>query len=287
MSFVTFADGTSNLPGKLLDGIRLLPCAYTIDDVQAIYDGNLDKFDARAYYDKLRGGSVVKTSLLNTQLFLESFRPILKTGRDIIYIAMSSGISGTFQAAELAAAELMEDFKGRFVHIVDSRTCGLGTGMLAVHSAELNSQGITAKEAAAILDEEVEHCCSYFTVEDLNFLKRTGRVSGATAMIATALQIKPILLGSSEGKIIACEKVRGRKRSLDALAEKYREKAVDPDARRVYISHGDCPDDANYLADLISIIKMPKELIICEHEPFSGSHVGPGMMGLFFYGKER
>jgi DegV family protein with EDD domain len=287
MNFVTFADGTSNLPGRLLGGIRLLPCAYTIDGVQATYDGNLDAFDARAYYDRLRNGSVVKTSLLNTQLFLEAFRPVLQAGKDVIYIAMSSGISGTFQAARIAAAELMEDFKGRLVHIVDSRTCGLGTGMLAVLSSELDSKDVPAKEAAAILDEEVEHCCSYFTVDDLNFLKKTGRVSGATAMIGTALQIKPILLGSSEGNIIACAKVRGRKRSIEALAEKYREKAVDPDTRRVYISHGDCRDDAEYLAKLLREIKAPKELVICQHEPFSGSHVGPGMLGLFFHGRER
>lgn len=287
MSFVTFADGTSNLPGKLLGGIRLLPCTYTIDGVQTIYDGNLDGFDSHAYYDKLGKGSVVKTSLLNTQLFLEAFRPVLEAGEDVIYISMSSGISGTYQAATIAARDLMDDYKDRLVHVVDSRTCGLGTGMLAVLSAELESNGVPAKEAADILDAEVEHCCSYFTVNDLNFLKRTGRVSGATAMIGTALQIKPILLGSSEGDIIACAKVRGRKRSIEALAEKYREKAVDPGSRRVYISHGECREDADYLASLVRSIKEPKELLICNHEPFSGSHVGPGMLGLFFYGKER
>ena len=287
MPFVTFTDGSANLPGSLSEGITILPCDYTIDGIPMVYQGDLDRFNAHAYYDMLRKGSVIKTTLLNTQLFLDSFRPVLESGSDVIYMAMACGISGTFQAASIAADELMEEFPDRFVHIVDSRTCGLGTGMLAIHSSELSREGVDAREAARILDEEVPHCCSYFTVDDLNFLKRTGRVSGATAMIGTVLNIKPILYGTAEGNIVSCSKVRGRKKSIEALAEKYAEKAVEPENRRVYISHGDCPEDAQLLAEKVKAICEPKELIICEHEPFSGAHVGPGMLGLFFYGTER
>ncbi len=287
MSFATFADGTSNLPTRLLEGITLLPCGYTIDGVPATYDGKLENFHAHSYYSMLKEGRVVKTSLLNTQLFLESFRPVLAEGKDIVYVAMASGISGTYQAASIAADELMEEYPERFIHIVDSRTCGLGTGMQAVYSAELSRKGMSARDAAPVLDEYVEHCCSYFTVDDLNFLKRTGRVSGATAAIATVLNIKPILYGASEGKIISCDKVRGRKKSIEALVTKYREKAVAPENGRVYISHGDCLEDAQELAARVRAVAAPKELVICEHEPFSGAHVGPGMLALFFYGTER
>lgn len=287
MPFATFTDGSANLPGALTEGITILPCDYTIDGVPMVYQGNLDRFNAKAFYDKLRKGSVIRTSLLNTQLFIDYFRPVLEQGEDVIYIAMASGISGTYQAAKIAADELMEQYPERFIHIVDSRTCGLGSGMLAVRSAGLSRDGVCTKEAAAILDDEVPHCCSYFTVDDLNFLKNTGRVSGATAMIGTVLNIKPILYGTAEGQIVSCEKVRGRKRSIEALAAKYTEKAVNPEERTVYISHGDCEDDANLLAEKICAIAKPGKLVICAHEPFSGAHVGPGMLGLFFYGTER
>ena len=287
MPFMTFADGSANLPNFLQEGIRLLPCNYTVDGEPRVYDGNLDAFDIRGYYDLLRSGRVIKTSLLNAQCFLPAFSEALKKGLDVIYVSMSSGISGTFQAARIAAEELMSEFPGRLVHIVDSKTCGLGTGLQAVRSAELNAQGVDARDASRILDSEVEHACSYFTVDDLNFLKRTGRVSGATAAIGSMLNIKPILFGNSEGHIVSCAKVRGRKNAIARLAEIYREKAVEPENKTVYISHGDCAEDAQLLSEKICGIRKPAKMVICPHEPFSGAHVGPGMLGLFFCGSTR
>ena len=224
---------------------------------------------------------------MNTQLFLSRFAPILTQGTDVIYIAMASGISGTYNAARLAAEELMELYSGRFVHIVDSLGCGFGSGMLAIRAAELSRQGLSAREAAAILDAEVPHCCQYFTVNDLNFLKNTGRVSGMTAKIATVLNIKPILFGDATGHIISCGKVRGRRNSIEALVKKYEEKRLDSGEQRIYISHGDCLADAEYLAGLVREITPDVPITICQHEPFSGAHVGPGMLGLFFRGVER
>ena len=193
----------------------------------------------------------------------------------------------TYNAARIAAQELMDLYKGRFVHIVDSLGCGFGNGLLAVRAAELSRQGVDVREAAAILDEEVPHTCQYFTVDDLNFLKNTGRVSGMTAKIATVLNIKPILFGDSTGHIISCGKVRGRKNSILALAKKYEEKRMITDDQRICISHGDCLDDAEFLAGLIREITPEVPITICMHEPFSGAHVGPGMLGLFFRGNER
>ena len=247
MAFVVFADGTANLPRSLLDGIHLLPCEYTVS----------------------------------------RFAPYLPQGKDVIYIAMSSGISGTYNAARIAADELMDLYSGRFVHIVDSHGCGFGNGLLALKAAELSAQGLDAREAAEILDAEVPHTCQYFTVDDLNFLKRTGRVSGMTAKIATVLNIKPILFGDSTGHIVSCAKVRGRRASIEAVAKKYEEKRIDGPEQKVFISHGDCLEDANTLAALIRSITPDVPLTICQHEPFSGCHVGPGMLGLFFRGFER
>lgn len=287
MSFAVFADGTANLPGELLEGITLLPIDYTMDDQPYTYDGDIGHFDIHSYYEKLRNGVSVKTTLLNTGLFISVFEPLLKEGTDIIYIAMSSGISGTYNAAVNAAEQLLEEYRDRIVHIVDSHGCGFGNGMLAVKAAQLSRQGIPAAEAAKILDDMVPHCCQYFTVDDLNFLKRTGRVSKATAAIGTTLNIKPILYGDHTGHIVSCANCHGRKKAISRLAEKYHDKRVEEPGQTVYISHGDCLEDAVKLRKLILEETPDANVVVCPHEPFSGAHVGPGMLGLFFLGKER
>ena len=287
MSFVVFADGSANLPKDKLEGISLLPCSYLLDGQQIEYKGDIESFDSHTFYEGLRNGKSAQTSLLNTELFMTHFRPELEKGLDVIYIAMASGISGTYNAAVLAADELMEEFPERFVHIVDSKGCGFGSGLLAIKAAQLSAQGVNCRAASKILDETVPHACQYFTVDDLNFLKKTGRVSGVTASIGTILNIKPVLFGDSTGHIISCGKVRGRKASIDFIAKKYAEKRIDTFDNNVFISHGDCPDDAKALASLVRDINPSANIRICVHEPFSGAHVGPGMLGLFFWGSER
>ena len=287
MTFAVFADGSANLPQSMLDGITLLPCEYTVDGELKIYQGDVDHFDGHAYYEGLRNGQKIRTTLLNTQLFIDHFTPVLQQGTDVIYIAMSSGISGTYNAAILAARELMEEFPDRFVHIVDSQGCGFGNGLLAEEAAQLSRDGVDVREAARILDEDVPHICQYFTVDDLNFLKNTGRVSGFTAAIGTVLNIKPILYGDHTGHIVACSKVRGRRKAVEALAAKYAEKRIIDYDQKICISHGDCLEDAQHLAELVLAITPGVPITICQHEPFSGSHVGPGMLGLFFHGNER
>ena len=287
LSFEVFADGSANLPKSMLKGINLLPCEYTVNGQPRTYLGDVDNFDAHSFYEGLKKGNIIKTTLLNTHLFLSHFTPLLERGKDIIYISMSSGISGTYNAARLAARELMETYSERFVHIVDSLGCGFGNGLLAVHAAELSRDGVNVKDAATILDEEVPHTCQYFTVDDLNFLKSTGRVGGVTAKIGSVLNIKPILFGDRTGHIISCAKVRGRLKSIEALAKKFEEKRIKTGRQKICISHGDCIEDANKLASLVRAITPDVPITICQHEPFSGSHVGPGMLGLFFYGIER
>lgn len=287
MSFEVFTDGSSNLPKNKLQDIHLLPCNYNLNDVPTVYNGDLDTFDAGSYYAALKAGAVVKTTLVNTHAIVTAMRPVLEAGKDAIYISMSSGISGTYQAATIAAEDLMEEFPDRYVHIVDSHGCGLGIGLLAIQAVELKHQGKNAREAAKLLDEAVPHICQYFTVDDLNFLKRTGRVSGATAMIGTVLNIKPILYGTKEGKIVSSAKCRGRKKAMEALVEAYKTHVQDAGSHIVGISHADCSAEALELANMIRQTAAPKELFVVEHEPFSGAHVGPGMLAVFFYGSER
>lgn len=289
MSFTIFVDGSSNLPGRLLRelGIEILPCTYSMDGVPSTYDGSLDSFDAHSYYEMLRQGGRVQTSLLNTQLFLDSFRPVLERGEDAVYFSMSSGISGTCQAARMAAQELLEEFPERTVRVVDSLGSGFGTGLMACKAADLRAAGNTAAQTADIMDADAQNTLQFFTVDDLNFLKRTGRVSGATAMIGTVLNIKPVLWGDPTGHITARSKHRGRKKAMASIVEEYRSRVEDAENQRVAISHGDCPEDAQALADMICAVAKPKELIIAPHEPFTGAHVGPGMLALFFHGKKR
>jgi DegV family protein with EDD domain len=165
--------------------------------------------------------------------------------------------------------------------------CGFGSGLLAIRAAQHSRQGMSAREAAAILYAEVPHTCQYFTVDDLNFLKKTGRVSGFTAKIGTVLNIKPILFGDKTGHIISCGKVRGRRKAIEALVQKYEEKRTETQDLPVCISHGDCLEEAEDLAARVRAVTPDVEVVIAQHEPFSGSHVGPGMLALFFRGKER
>ena len=289
MSFAVFTDSCSNLPGSLLRhfGIRVLPCSYTVDGKQIIYGGDIEAFDAHTYYELLRQGKRVTTSLLNTQVFLDHFRPALEQGLDVVYVGLSAGISGTYQAACIAAAELRDEFPERAICLVDSMGAGFGTGLLACRAAELRDEGRSAAEATAVLEQEVQNLCEFFTVSDLMFLHRTGRVQAAAALVGTVLNLKPILRGDEEGNIVTCEKVRGRARAIANLAARYETRAVHPELQRVAITHGDCPEDAQALAERIRAIAEPKELIVCPHEPFTGAHVGPGMLGLFFFGSGR
>lgn len=289
MPFAIFVDGSSNLPGRLLREltIEILPCSYTMNGQPSTYDGSLDSFDAHEYYDMLRQGGRVQTSLLNTQLFLDSFRPVLERGEDVLYFSMSSGISGTCHAARIAAEELLEEFPERTVRVVDSLGSGFGTGLMACKAADLRATGKSAAETADIMDADAQNTLQFFTVDDLNFLKRTGRVSGATAMIGTVLNIKPVLWGDPNGHITARGKYRGRKKAMAAIVEEYRSRVEDAENQRVAISHGDCLEEAQALADMICAVAKPRELIIAPHEPFTGAHVGPGMLALFFHGKKR
>ncbi len=289
MSFALYTDSFSNLPGQLLTRLNILtmPCTYMVEGEPHTYDGDIENFDAKAYYDMMRNGKVVTTTLVNTQQFMDYFRPSLEQGLDVVYVGMSSGISGTYQSAVMAAQELMEEFPDRKVRTVDSRGAGLGTGLLTCLGADYRAQGMNADETADRLDQDMLRLCEYFTVESLTYLRRTGRVSAATAAIGNVLNIKPLLYGDYEGHIVSCEKYRGRKKVTDAIVERYRKKAVDPQNSRVFISHGDCPEEAEALAQRVREIAEPKELIICPHEPLTGAHVGPGMLALFFLGDSR
>ncbi len=289
MAFAIYTDGCSNLPGRLLKelDIRILPFHYMVDGQALIYDGDVDAFDAHSYYDGLRAGKVVTTSLLNAESFAEHFRKALDEGLDILYIGLSSGVSGTYQAACMAASELAEEFPERKICTVDSLGAGLGVGLLCCRASDLRAEGKSLLDTAELVKADVDRLCQFFTVESLSFFHRSGRISHATYALGSVLNIKPLLRGDEEGHIVSCEKCRGRKKAIAAMVEKYRTKAVDPQSNRVFISHGDCPEEAEALAAQIKAIAQPAELYVLPHEPTTGAHSGPGMLALFFFGDHR
>ncbi len=282
--FKIFTESSCNLPQSHLDkyDVGVLCWTYLIDGKEVTTKESIDDFDGHKYYDRLRNGADSKTSLINTDKFLEMFEPTIAGGQDAVFVLISSGVSGTYQSAVMASDILAEKYENK-LYVVDSKGAGFGVGLLVCRAGELRKKGKTAAETAAILNEEKNNLCQFFTVGSLASLRKSGRISGATAIIGTALQIKPILYGC-KGKIEAYKKVRGRKASILELAELYRQKVVDAGKQLVAISHCDCPDDAGVLAELVCSIAKPLELIVRCHEPMTGSHLGPDSLALFFMG---
>ena len=226
---------------------------------------------------------MIKTSLINVQDFCDALVPALKEGYDVIYIGISSGVSGTIQAAKVAARLLSEEFPQRKIRIFDSLGAAFGVGLTVLKAGEFLEDGCSIDETVIKLEDFRNKLCQYFTVDDIMYLKRRG----ITAVVGTVLNIKPILCGDNDGNIISCGKARGRRQAIEMLAEIYQKKVRNAENQIVAISHGDCEEDAQRLASIICDIAKPKELIVMPHEPMTGVHVGPGVLTLFYEGNRR
>lgn len=247
---------------------------------------NTEEFDGKAYYDAIRGGAKVTTSQVTPQSYLDAMRPLLERGEDLLFVGMSSGISGSYRCAELAKKDLDEEFPERTIRLVDTLSASLGEGILVMRAVECREAGMSLDETADLLLQERMRMCQIFTVDDLMHLRRGGRLSGVSAVVGTMLQIKPILKGNEEGKIVVAGKVRGRKRSVEDLAARYDALVNHAETQVVGISQADCPEDAAYLAELLNRNHPPKSILHVCYEPVTGSHVGPGALALFFLGDE-
>ena len=211
-------------------------------------------------------------------------KPMLARGEDVLFISMSSGISGSFSSASMAAKELRKEFPTRTLLLVDTLSASLGEGLLVMRAVDCREQGFTLEETASLLDRLRHAMCQVFTVEDLKYLRATGRISNIKAALAAVLHIKPILKGDVEGKIVCAEKVRGRKRSIETLAAQYNEYVRSADAQTIGIAHADCPEEAEQLGKLLCRYNPPKRILTVCYEPVTGAHVGPGTLALFFLG---
>ena len=280
-----FTDTSANLPVEIIDeyGIEVVPFSYTIDGVEYIPER---EFDGKAFYAAMRAGSEVKTSMVNAGTFIERFKAALDAGKDVLYIGMSGGISGTANAALMAKQELDEEYPDRKIVVIDTLAASLGEGLLVIKAAEQLRDGAALDTIEEDIRAQVPSMCQSFTVDDLKYLKKTGRVSGAAAIIGNVLSIHPILIGDYEGKIVVKSKVRGMKRTLDALAERYAELVLNK-AETIGIAHADNEEGKAYLVQRLRDKGLTGKCLSVCYEPVTGSHVGPGTVALFFFGTDR
>jgi DegV family protein with EDD domain len=242
---------------------------------------------SKDFYDRMRNGDVAKTSAVNVDAFKSAFSEELKKGNDVLYLGFSGGLSGTFNASRIAAEELSEEYPERKVLVVDTLSASAGFGMLLFLTVEEKNKGADI-ETAAKFAEDSKLCISHwFTVDDLVYLKRGGRISAATALVGGLLGIKPVLHMDNEGHLINVTKVRGRKAAIKALADKFGETAISNTEGPVFISHGDCMEDAQYLKSYIYENYGVQVGIIADVGPVIGAHSGPGTLALFFKAKVR
>ena len=292
MDFEIVTDSCCNLLEDMIDdfGIHVLPLTFMVDGEDEVYQSYLkgERTDLKQFYTMMREGKVFKTSLPNLAESEALFRELLGSGRDVLYIAFSSGLSGTYQALSLMAAQLQEEFPERKIHVVDSLAASGGQGLLVWYAVQHARAGESIDQVRDWLEENKLHLAHWFTVDDLMFLFRSGRVSKTTAWAGTLLNIKPVLHVDDEGHLIPMEKVRGRKKSLNALIDHMEKSANKPISdQMVFITHGDCIEDAEYVAAKIKERFGVKEVVINYVDPVIGAHSGPGTMALFFLADKR
>lgn len=281
--FRIVTDTSSNLPTAYLqaENITVIPFTFhTESGEQSCMD--TASFDAKAFYTAMRNGEKVTTSQIPPQRFVDNIRPMLENGEDVLFVSMSSGISGSYASSKIAANQLAEEFPERKILTVDTYSASLAEGIVVMRAVECRKEGLSIDETYQILRALRHRIAQIFTVGDLRYLKRTGRLSNLEAAVGTVLQIKPLLKGDPQGKIVCFAKVRGRQRAIEEMAKRYEEMVVSPETQTVCISHADCEADAQILASMLRRSKAPKDILIVDYEPVTGSHVGPGALALFF-----
>ena len=241
----------------------------------------------KEFYDGLRAGELAQTTALNPQNWKDAIKPVLAAGEDVLVLTFSSGLSTTYQSAMIAADELREKYPERTVSVVDTLCASMGQGLFVYYACKKRDEGLSLEELTAWCENNKLNLCHWFTVDDLMYLKRGGRVSAATALVGTMLQIKPIMHVDNEGHLIKVGTARGRRASIDALAKKMAETGLPGENSTVFISHGDCEADALYLAEKLKATCGVQEVITYYVGAVIGSHSGPGTLALFFLGDHR
>lgn len=289
MSFQIITDSAANLPKNIIRelGIRVLSLSFFVGNEEHKSYMEDQEFDYPVFYDTLRNKEHIKTSLINSDVFIKEFEAILESGKDVLALIVSSGISGTFQAAKIAADTVRDKYPERKLVVIDTLSASLGEGLLVYYAAKMRDEGKSIDETADWVYKNRLGMVHQFTVDDLFFLKRGGRLSGGVAIVGTILQIKPVLHVNNDGALVAQSKVNGRKKSIHAIVDRFKENAINPEEQVVAIVHGDCLKEAEYLAEKVRSEVKVKDIIMEYLDPVLGAHAGPGTLALFYLGKER
>ena len=287
--YVLITDSSADLSQEMVQelGVTVLPLSFTIQGkTYRNYPDNRE-MDLPLFYDMLRAGELATTSAVNVAEYTQAVEPILQEKKDVLILAFSSGLSSTYQASVLAAGELREKYPDRKIYTVDTLCASLGQGLLVYLAAQEQRKGKSIEEVRDWAEETKLHLCHQFTVDDLHFLKRGGRISATTAVVGSMLQIKPVLHVDNEGHLINIGKARGRQASLKALVDKMEKTVTEEGRKTVFISHGDCRKDAVTVADMVRERFGTQDIRINFVGPVIGAHSGPGTLALFYLGTER
>ena len=287
--FVILTDSCCDMTARMAADLELevLPLSLNMED--RVYHNYLDgrEIGFQDFYARLRAGALATTSAISVGVFDEAMRKILDSGRDVLYLAFSSALSTTYQSAVIAADDLREAYPGRKIFVVDTLSASLGQGLLVYLCVQEKRKGKTIDQVHVFAEETKAKVCHWFTVDDLHFLKRGGRISSATAVLGTMLSIKPVMHVDDEGHLTKVGTARGRNASLKALVDHMAETAIDPAGQTVFISHGDCEEDANKVAEDVKRRFGVQTVVLNNVGPVIGAHSGPGTVALFFLGRHR
>ena len=285
--YVIVTDSSADLPDSLVKelGVEVLPLSFTVQGKTYHNYPDDREMDPKVFYKMLRDGEMATTSAVNVAEYTAMLEPLLQAGKDVLVLAFSSGLSTTYQSSVIAANELAEQYPDRKICTVDTLCASMGQGLLVWLAVQEQRKGKSLEEVRDWVEENKLHLCHWFTVDDLHFLKRGGRISAATAVVGTMLSIKPVLHVDDEGHLISMGKARGRAASLTALVDHMEKTATDVDT--VFISHSDCLDDAEKVAADVEKRFGTKDVVINNVGPVIGAHSGPGTLALFFLGTKR
>ncbi len=285
--YVIFSDISADIPAAYAqeNDIRFISMRYTLGEEDRVCAGIEEEEVLKRFYDGQRGGDLTRTSQISPQIYMDIFGPVLKEGTDILYLSLSSGLSSTYQSSCLAADQLGEKFPDREIVCVDSLAATGGMGLLLEAAVQNRREGMTISENGRWLEENRLRVCHWFMVEDLMYLKRGGRVSAATAMVGSALNIRPVLKIEEDGTLKNFSKARGTKRALHSLVEYYASASDKEPGERVYILHADSPENADYLVGKVKEINPQCSITKMMLSPIIGAHTGPGMCAVVHFGR--
>lgn len=282
-NYVLITDSASDLPSEIAENleVEILPMKYMVNDIPCV-----DKdFDMENFYNLLRGKALSLTSQTNVEEFSNYFSGYLENGNDILYVGFPLSLSGMNNSARVAARELSEKYPERKIIVIDSVSASIGQGLLVYYAALKKKNGATIDEVADFVNENKLKFCHWFTVDDLYFLKRGGRISQATAVVGSILNVKPLLSMNDEGKLYVFDKIRGKKKVLDLMSSKIGN--LNSNYKKVFVGHADCLNDAKYVAEKISAENPSLDVTITHLGPIIGTHTGPGTVALAFVGNSR